>query len=44
MNLAVALSGSCTGDGPRPIPCGSACMQYQGMSADQMRQLSSYLS
>ena len=44
MNLAVALSGSCTGEGPRPTPCGSACMQYSGLSDDQFRQLSSYLS
>ncbi|KAK0746810.1 hypothetical protein B0T18DRAFT_438658 [Schizothecium vesticola] len=43
MVLAVALSGSCSGDGARPIPCGSACMQYQGLSDDQFRVLSSYL-
>ncbi|KAL0471043.1 hypothetical protein QR685DRAFT_572068 [Neurospora intermedia] len=43
MNLAVALSGSCSGDGPRPTPCGSACLQYTGLSDDQFRQLSSYL-
>ncbi|KAM7182606.1 hypothetical protein V8F33_014180 [Rhypophila sp. PSN 637] len=43
MNLAVVLSGSCTGTGPRPTPCGSACMKYTGMSDKQLRQLSSYL-
>ncbi|KAH6853210.1 hypothetical protein B0I37DRAFT_440396 [Chaetomium sp. MPI-CAGE-AT-0009] len=43
MNLAVALSGSCTGEGPRPVPCGSACMQYRGISDDQIREISSYL-
>lgn len=44
MNLAVVMSGSCTGEGTRPTPCGSACMQYTGLSEDQMRTLSSYLS
>ncbi|SPQ20857.1 8d3f5037-7f47-4a30-b24b-6ca852fca6bc [Thermothielavioides terrestris] len=44
MDLAVALSGSCTGTGPRPVPCGSACMQYTGLTDDQLRQISSYLN
>ncbi|KAK0624118.1 hypothetical protein B0T14DRAFT_583316 [Immersiella caudata] len=44
MNLAVVLSGSCTGEGARPVPCGSACMQYHGLGDDQFRILSSYLS
>jgi hypothetical protein len=43
MDLAGVLTGVCTGDGPRPTPCGSACMQYTGLSDDQLRQLSSYL-
>jgi hypothetical protein len=37
MDLTVVLSGSCSGDGARPIPCGSACKQYQGPSDDQFR-------
>ncbi|KAK4241038.1 hypothetical protein C8A03DRAFT_41444 [Achaetomium macrosporum] len=44
MDLAVALTGAFTADGPRPTPCGSACMQYTGLSDDQMRQLSSFLN
>jgi hypothetical protein len=43
MNLVVALSGSCTGEGPRPVPCGSACIQYHGITDDKMREISSYL-
>jgi hypothetical protein len=44
MNLAVVMSGSCTGDGPRPVPCGSACIQYVGISDEQMGQISSQLN
>jgi hypothetical protein len=40
MNLAVVLSGSCTGEGTHPVPCGSACMQYTGLSDEQMAALS----
>ncbi|KAG7290014.1 hypothetical protein NEMBOFW57_000006 [Staphylotrichum longicolle] len=43
MNLPVVLSGSCTGEGPRPVPCGSACIQFRGVTDDQMREISSYL-
>ncbi|KFY61369.1 hypothetical protein V496_05058 [Pseudogymnoascus sp. VKM F-4515 (FW-2607)] len=44
MNLASVLGGSCTGEGPRPTPCGSACMQYSGLTDKQMAQLSRALS
>ncbi|OAA54530.1 hypothetical protein SPI_08776 [Niveomyces insectorum RCEF 264] len=39
MDLAGVLAGTCTGVEIRPTPCGSACMQYTGLSSDQMRQL-----
>ncbi|KEZ43663.1 Uncharacterized protein SAPIO_CDS4272 [Scedosporium apiospermum] len=40
MNLAVVLSGSCTGEGTNPVPCGSACIQYTGLSDEQFAALS----
>lgn len=43
MNLAVVLSGSCTGEGTRPVPCGSDCMQYTGLNDQQMMFLSKAL-
>ncbi|KFX88471.1 hypothetical protein O988_09009 [Pseudogymnoascus sp. VKM F-3808] len=44
MNLASVLGGSCTGEGPRPTPCGSACIQYTGLSDKQMYYLSRALN
>ncbi len=43
MNLASALAGSCTGEGIRPTPCGSACMEYTGLSSEQMANLARVL-
>ncbi|EJT73731.1 hypothetical protein GGTG_07587 [Gaeumannomyces tritici R3-111a-1] len=43
MNLAVVLSGSCTGEGTSPVPCGSDCMQYTGLNDQQMMFLSKAL-
>ncbi|KLU88305.1 hypothetical protein MAPG_07292 [Magnaporthiopsis poae ATCC 64411] len=43
MNLAVVLSGSCTGEGTRPVPCGSDCIQYTGLNDQQMMFLSKAL-
>ncbi|KAK1751485.1 hypothetical protein QBC47DRAFT_308050 [Echria macrotheca] len=44
MNLAVVLSGTCDGSGPRPTPCGSACIEYSGLSDDDFRRISSAFS
>ncbi|KFX89846.1 hypothetical protein V490_06782 [Pseudogymnoascus sp. VKM F-3557] len=44
MNLASVLGGSCTGEGARPTPCGSACMQYSGLTDTQMAYLSRALN
>ncbi|KAM0263751.1 hypothetical protein ACHAQJ_001066 [Trichoderma viride] len=43
MDLGATLIGACGGSGPRPEPCGSACMKYIGLSDAQMRQLSASL-
>ncbi|KAE9365916.1 hypothetical protein N431DRAFT_472501 [Stipitochalara longipes BDJ] len=44
MDIAGALGGSCTGENPRPTPCGSACMRYTGLSDDQMNTLANALN
>ncbi|KFY48746.1 hypothetical protein V495_01064 [Pseudogymnoascus sp. VKM F-4514 (FW-929)] len=44
MNLASVLGGSCTGEGARPTPCGSACMQYTGLTDTDMANLSRALN
>ncbi|KAI8272305.1 hypothetical protein K4K59_011398 [Colletotrichum sp. SAR11_240] len=44
MNLASVLGGSCNGVTVRPTPCGSACMQWAGLSDDEMNALSSALN
>ncbi|KAF3067555.1 hypothetical protein CFAM422_008495 [Trichoderma lentiforme] len=44
MNLNAILIGACGGTGPRPEPCGSACMKYIGLSDDQLRLLSKSLN
>ncbi|KAH8884963.1 hypothetical protein GQ53DRAFT_660745 [Thozetella sp. PMI_491] len=44
MDLAVVLAGTCTGEGTHPVPCGSACMQYTGLTDAQMGSLSKSLN
>ncbi|KAL6856830.1 hypothetical protein J3F83DRAFT_769550 [Trichoderma novae-zelandiae] len=44
MNLNAVLIGVCGGSGPRPEPCGSACMKYRGLSHQQLDELSASLS
>ncbi|KAK4076962.1 uncharacterized protein Triagg1_3929 [Trichoderma aggressivum f. europaeum] len=44
MNLNAVLIGTCGGTGPRPEPCGSACMKYIGLSDAQLRLLSKSLN
>ncbi|PGH18055.1 hypothetical protein AJ79_00682 [Helicocarpus griseus UAMH5409] len=36
MNLASALEGSCTTEEAHPTPCGSACLQYAGLTDEQI--------
>ncbi|ETS79290.1 hypothetical protein PFICI_09143 [Pestalotiopsis fici W106-1] len=40
MDLVTVLAGSCDGEGARPVPCGSACVQYTGLTDAQMGSLS----
>ncbi|KAH0491981.1 hypothetical protein TgHK011_003381 [Trichoderma gracile] len=44
MDLNAVLIGVCGGSGPRPEPCGSACMKYVGLSHQQLDELSASLS
>ncbi|PTB77092.1 hypothetical protein M440DRAFT_1332281 [Trichoderma longibrachiatum ATCC 18648] len=44
MDLNADLIGACEGSGPRPEPCGSACMKYMGLSHQQLDELSASLS
>ncbi|KAI2470732.1 hypothetical protein F4781DRAFT_389626 [Annulohypoxylon bovei var. microspora] len=44
MDLSVVLGGSCTGDGPRPEPCGSACLHYTGLTDEDLANLSNALN
>ena len=44
MDLASALVDSCNGDGARPTPCGSACLEYTGLNEEQLAGLSSALN
>ncbi|KAF2207720.1 hypothetical protein CERZMDRAFT_102205 [Cercospora zeae-maydis SCOH1-5] len=43
MNLATTLSGQCGGDAPGVQPCGSACLQYTGLTPEQMTTISQAL-
>ncbi|KAI1411952.1 hypothetical protein F5Y13DRAFT_190636 [Hypoxylon sp. FL1857] len=44
MDLSVVLAGGCTGDGPRPEPCGSACLHYTGLTDEDFATLSNALN
>ncbi|EFW20108.1 hypothetical protein D8B26_003440 [Coccidioides posadasii str. Silveira] len=43
MNLATVLTSSC-GDAVYPFPCGSDCLQYTGLTDNQMQQIFEALS
>ncbi|KAI1402528.1 hypothetical protein F4819DRAFT_507463 [Hypoxylon fuscum] len=44
MDLSAVLVGSCTDDGPRPEPCGSACLHYTGLTDEDFAKLSNILN
>ncbi|KAK5636378.1 hypothetical protein RRF57_012090 [Xylaria bambusicola] len=44
MNLAMVLTSSCSGTGPCPTPCGSACLVYTGLTDVDYAKLSNILT
>ncbi|KAH9907719.1 hypothetical protein F4778DRAFT_797807 [Xylariomycetidae sp. FL2044] len=44
MDLASALVGNCDGGGPRPVPCGTSCLLYEGLTQDDFATLSNALN
>lgn len=44
MDLVAVMTATCDGDGPRPVVCGTNCVQYTGLTADQFGYLSQALN